>query len=214
MQHRHGQINGALDVLLQDLEISLEEPQTAVARLRQTLVGLVDAAPAGRTEFEWDGTTDTGEPAGDGPFTIRVAARSANGDAVTAKPLVWAPVTAVAMGSDGMRASLPSRETIADSIELAVSGHCLDAMVLLVGCDNVGRAFDPDVEPPEPPPGSTFSAVQVVPVGGDGTLSGVLTAACACWGCGWASCRGPARQRPPRWPNPRPAGCSDPVDGS
>ncbi len=59
------------------------------------------AAPAGRTEFEWDGTTDTGEPAGDGPFTIRVAARDANGAAVTAKPLVWAPVTAVAMGSDG-----------------------------------------------------------------------------------------------------------------
>jgi flagellar basal-body rod modification protein FlgD len=59
------------------------------------------AAPAGRTEFEWDGTTDTGEPAGDGPFTIRVAARDANGAAVAAQPLVWAPVTAVAMGSDG-----------------------------------------------------------------------------------------------------------------
>lgn len=41
----------------------------------------------------------------------------------------------IAMGSDGMRASLASRETIADSIELAVSGHCLDALVLLVGCD-------------------------------------------------------------------------------
>src|SRR3546814_21092533 len=40
------------------------------------------------------------------------------------------------MGSDGMRASLASRETIADSIELAVSGHCLDAVVMLVGCDN------------------------------------------------------------------------------
>lgn len=59
------------------------------------------AAPAGRTEFEWDGTTDTGEPAGDGPFTIRVAARDADGAAVTAKPLVWAPVTSVAMGRDG-----------------------------------------------------------------------------------------------------------------
>ncbi|MCA1198593.1 flagellar hook assembly protein FlgD [Sphingomonas sp. R647] len=59
------------------------------------------AAPAGRTEFEWDGTTDTGEPAGDGPFTIRVAARDSNGAAVAAQPLVWAPVTAVAMGSDG-----------------------------------------------------------------------------------------------------------------
>lgn len=41
----------------------------------------------------------------------------------------------IAMGSDGMRASLASRETIADSIELAVNGHCLDALVLLVGCD-------------------------------------------------------------------------------
>lgn len=41
----------------------------------------------------------------------------------------------IAMGSDGMRSSLASRETIADSIELAVGGHCLDAMVLLVGCD-------------------------------------------------------------------------------
>ncbi|WP_197422020.1 MULTISPECIES: flagellar hook assembly protein FlgD [unclassified Sphingomonas] len=59
------------------------------------------AAPAGRTEFEWDGTTDTGEPVGDGPFTIRVAARDADGAAVTAKPLVWAPVTSVAMGRDG-----------------------------------------------------------------------------------------------------------------
>lgn len=41
----------------------------------------------------------------------------------------------IAMGSDGMSASLMSRETIADSIELAVRGHCLDAVVVLVGCD-------------------------------------------------------------------------------
>lgn len=41
----------------------------------------------------------------------------------------------IAMGSEGMRSSLPSREIIADSVELAVSGHCLDALVLLVGCD-------------------------------------------------------------------------------
>ncbi|MFY8122867.1 MAG: dihydroxy-acid dehydratase, partial [Silanimonas sp.] len=41
----------------------------------------------------------------------------------------------IAMGTTGMRASLPSREVIADSIELAVTGHCLDALVVLVGCD-------------------------------------------------------------------------------
>ncbi len=41
----------------------------------------------------------------------------------------------IAMGTPGMRASLVSRDWIADSIELAVEGHSLDAMVLLVGCD-------------------------------------------------------------------------------
>lgn len=41
----------------------------------------------------------------------------------------------IAMGTSGMRASLVSREVITDSIELAVDGHCLDAMVLLCGCD-------------------------------------------------------------------------------
>ncbi len=41
----------------------------------------------------------------------------------------------VAMGTEGMRASLVSREVIADSIELAVMGHLFDAVVALVGCD-------------------------------------------------------------------------------
>lgn len=41
----------------------------------------------------------------------------------------------IAMGTSGMRASLVSREVIADSIELAVEGHCLDAVLILCGCD-------------------------------------------------------------------------------
>ena len=41
----------------------------------------------------------------------------------------------IAMGTPGMRASLVSREVIADSIELAVAGHSLDALVVLCGCD-------------------------------------------------------------------------------
>ena len=41
----------------------------------------------------------------------------------------------IAMGGEGMRASLISREVIADSIELAVKGHSLDAAVIIVGCD-------------------------------------------------------------------------------
>ena len=39
------------------------------------------------------------------------------------------------MGTEGMRASLVSREVIADSIELVAHGHLFDGLVCLVGCD-------------------------------------------------------------------------------
>jgi dihydroxy-acid dehydratase len=41
----------------------------------------------------------------------------------------------ISMGTDGMRASLISREVVADSIELFVLGHSLDAVVAISGCD-------------------------------------------------------------------------------
>ena len=41
----------------------------------------------------------------------------------------------VSMGTTGMRASLISREVIADSIELVAEGHLFDGLVCLVGCD-------------------------------------------------------------------------------
>ena len=41
----------------------------------------------------------------------------------------------IAMGHAGMKASLVSREVIADSVELTVRGHCYDALVGLAGCD-------------------------------------------------------------------------------
>jgi len=41
----------------------------------------------------------------------------------------------IAMGHEGMRSSLPSREAIADSVELTMRGHCYDALVGLAGCD-------------------------------------------------------------------------------
>jgi len=41
----------------------------------------------------------------------------------------------IAMGHEGMRSSLPSRDTIADSVELTMRGHCYDALVGLAGCD-------------------------------------------------------------------------------
>jgi dihydroxy-acid dehydratase len=41
----------------------------------------------------------------------------------------------IAMGHGGMKASLPSREVIADSVELTVRGHSYDALIGLAGCD-------------------------------------------------------------------------------
>jgi len=41
----------------------------------------------------------------------------------------------IAMGTEGMKASLVSREIVADSIELVARGHLLDALVCISGCD-------------------------------------------------------------------------------
>src|SRR5687767_9828277 len=41
----------------------------------------------------------------------------------------------IAMGHQGMKASLPSREVIADSVELTMRGHSYDALVGMAGCD-------------------------------------------------------------------------------
>src|ERR1700681_2533994 len=41
----------------------------------------------------------------------------------------------IAMGHQGMKSSLVSRDLIADSVELTMRGHCYDALVGLAGCD-------------------------------------------------------------------------------
>jgi len=41
----------------------------------------------------------------------------------------------IAMGHEGMKSSLASRDVIADSVELTMRGHCYDALVGLAGCD-------------------------------------------------------------------------------
>ncbi|HVY86657.1 MAG TPA: dihydroxy-acid dehydratase [Caulobacterales bacterium] len=41
----------------------------------------------------------------------------------------------IAMGHEGMKSSLASREVIADSVELTMRGHCYDALVGVAGCD-------------------------------------------------------------------------------
>ncbi len=64
---------------------------------------------------------------------VRQGIRDAGGTPIDFNTIVVSD--GISMGTDGMRASLISRETIADSIELVVRGHSLDGVVVLVGCD-------------------------------------------------------------------------------
>jgi dihydroxy-acid dehydratase len=64
---------------------------------------------------------------------VRRGIEDAGGTAVDFNTIVV--TDGIAMGTRGMRASLMSREVIADSAELAVRGHSLDGAVFLVGCD-------------------------------------------------------------------------------
>ena len=43
----------------------------------------------------------------------------------------------IAMGHDGMKYSLPSRELIADSVETMVKAHCFDALICIPNCDKI-----------------------------------------------------------------------------
>ena len=43
----------------------------------------------------------------------------------------------IAMGHDGMKYSLPSRELIADSVETMIEAHCFDGMICIPNCDKI-----------------------------------------------------------------------------
>jgi dihydroxy-acid dehydratase len=65
--------------------------------------------------------------------SVKAGVRAAGGTPIEFNTIVVSD--GISMGTDGMRASLVSREVIADSIELAVMGHSFDAVVALAGCD-------------------------------------------------------------------------------
>lgn len=61
----------------------------------------------GTVDFDWDGTTDSGEEAGAGPFKIRLAAQGTDGGSIAARSLVWAPVTSVSLVDGEPNLTLP-----------------------------------------------------------------------------------------------------------
>ncbi|HDX0923167.1 TPA: dihydroxy-acid dehydratase [Stenotrophomonas maltophilia] len=111
-------------------------PARAPARAMLRATGLDDAAiarPLVAVVHTWSDVSPCNLTLRDLAQHVRAGVQAGGGTPVEFNTI--AVTDGIAMGTDGMRASLASRETIADSIELAVSGHCLDALVVLVGCD-------------------------------------------------------------------------------
>ncbi|MEP3073731.1 dihydroxy-acid dehydratase [Maricaulis sp.] len=111
-------------------------PARAAARAMLRATGMQDAdfdKPMIGVVNTWTTVTPCNMHLADLAVPVREAVSEAGGFPVDFNTVVVSD--GISMGSEGMRASLISRETIADSIELAVRGHCLDGVVILVGCD-------------------------------------------------------------------------------
>src|SRR5918912_2878887 len=99
-------------------------------------VGMTDAdwdSPQIAVASSWNEVTPCNLP------LDRLAARAKEGvRAAGGFPLEFTTIAVsdgISMGHEGMRASLVSREVIADSVELVMHAERLDGMVLLAGCD-------------------------------------------------------------------------------
>jgi dihydroxy-acid dehydratase len=111
-------------------------PHRAPARAYLRATGLDDrqiGQPLVAVVNTWSDVTPCNIHLRDLATPVRQGIRDAGGTPIEFNTIVV--TDGIAMGTSGMKASLMSRETITDSIELAVGGHLLDAMVILVGCD-------------------------------------------------------------------------------
>lgn len=108
----------------------------AAARSYLRAAGLEDddfARPLIAVVNTWSSVTPCNMHLGDLAEPVRRGVREAGGVPIDFNTIVV--TDGISMGTPGMKASLISREVIADSIELAVQGHQLDGVVCIVGCD-------------------------------------------------------------------------------
>jgi len=135
LQNRH---SGEIIVTEPELpsRILLDGPARAPARAMLRAAGFDDAAlrkPMVAIVNTWSSVTPCNMHLRGLAEHVRTGILAAGGTPVDFNTIVV--TDGIAMGTPGMRASLMSRECIADSAELAVRGHMLDAVVFLVGCD-------------------------------------------------------------------------------
>jgi dihydroxy-acid dehydratase len=111
-------------------------PERAPARAMLKAIGLTDddlARPLVGVATTWIETMPCNLNQRELATHVKAGIRAAGGT-----PMEFNTISVsdgVSMGTEGMRASLVSREVIADSIELVARGHLLDGLVCLVGCD-------------------------------------------------------------------------------
>ena len=113
-----------------------EGPDRAPARAMLRAVGLQDedfSKPLIGVANTWSEITPCNYHLRDLAKNIKEGIRKAGGVPIEFNTVVVSD--GISMGTEGMKASLVSREVIADSIELVVRGHLFDAVVALSGCD-------------------------------------------------------------------------------
>jgi dihydroxy-acid dehydratase len=111
-------------------------PDRAPARAMLRATGMDDAAlkqPLVAVVHAWSDVSPCNLNHRELAAQVAAGIRAAGGTPVEFNTI--AVTDGIAMGTPGMRYSLVSREIITDSIEAVVEGHCIDAMVVLCGCD-------------------------------------------------------------------------------
>ena len=113
-----------------------EGPDRAPARAMLRAVGLVDEdfnKPLIAVANTWSEVTPCNYHLRDLAASVKQGIREAGGTPIEFNTIVVSD--GISMGTEGMKASLISREVVADSIELAVRGHLFDGVIALSGCD-------------------------------------------------------------------------------
>ena len=111
-------------------------PDRAPARAMLRATGLNDqqiSQPMIAVVNTWSDVTPCNIHLRDLAEHVKAGIRAAGGTPVEFGSVVV--TDGISMGSEGMKCSLMSRELVADSVELVTRGHCLDGVVVLVGCD-------------------------------------------------------------------------------
>ena len=113
-----------------------EGPGRAPARAMLRAVGFGDedfSKPLVAVANTWSEVTPCNYHLRDVAEKVKAGIREAGGVPIEFNSVVISD--GISMGTEGMKASLISREVVADSIELVVRGHLFDAVVALSGCD-------------------------------------------------------------------------------